>query len=79
MPTYLFEHPETKEEYTVFMSISERDQFVEDNPDHTQLVYGFPADADSYRLGRTKPADGFKDLLGQINRNNIGANIRTFK
>lgn len=79
MPTYKFLNPDTNEEYLITMSISERDQYIIDNPTHTQLVHGFPADADSYRLGRTKPADGFRDLLTQINKNNHGADIRTFK
>lgn len=61
------------------MSISERTKFLEDNPDVVQLVNGFPADADSVHLGRTKPSDGFRDLLGQIKTNNIGSNIKTFK
>ena len=80
MPTYLFKNPDTGKEYKLFMKISERDQYVIDNPTHEQLVYGFPADADSFRIGRTKPADGFKDLLGQIKKNSgRKANINTFK
>ena len=79
MPTYLFKNNSTGREEKIFMSISERDKYVVENTHMTQLVHGFPSDADSYRLGRTKPADGFKDLLGQINRNNYGANVRTFK
>jgi hypothetical protein len=77
MPTYRFKRG--KKEWVEFMSISERTQFLEDNPDVEQLVHGFPADADSFKLGRTKPADGFRDLLGQIKKNNIGSNIKTFK
>ena len=61
------------------MTISERTKFLEDNPDVTQLVHGFPSYSDTVTLGRTTPSDGFKDLLKQIKKNNIGSKINTFK
>ena len=59
------------------MTISERTQFLEDNPDVEQLVNGFPGFTDSVHLGRTKTADGFNDLMKQIKKNNHGADIKT--
>jgi hypothetical protein len=79
MPTYLFEDTNTGEEIEISMKISERDPYLEANPHMRQLVNGFPADVDSYRIGRTKPSDGFKDLLTHIKKNNQGSKIRTFK
>lgn len=77
MPYYKFR--QGKRTWREFMTISERTKFLSENPDVEQLIDGFPADADSVKLGRTKPADGFKDLLKQIKRNNIGSKINTFK
>lgn len=77
MPYYKFRRG--KKVWEEFMKISERDAFLEENPDVEQMINGFPADADSVHLGRTKPADGFKDLLKQIKTNNRGSKINTYK
>lgn len=61
------------------MSISERTQYLADHPHIEQLVHGFPGAVDSVKIGRTKPSDGFSDLLKQIKKNNIGSDINTFK
>lgn len=78
MPTYRFRDKNTDEVFEKFMSISERDAYVKEN-DHLEQVpnAGF-AYVDTVKLGRTKPADGFKDLLKQIKKNNIRSNINTF-
>jgi len=77
MPYYKFRKGERT--WREFMTISERTNFLAENPDVEQLIDGFPADADSVKLGRTKPADGFRDLLKQIKKSNIGSKINTFK
>ena len=43
MPTYLFLNTETNEQFEQFMTISERDKFVSDNPKIEQLVNGAPS------------------------------------
>tara|TARA_Y100000310_G_scaffold334748_2_gene415172 strand:+ start:2475 stop:2711 length:237 start_codon:yes stop_codon:yes gene_type:complete len=68
MPTYLFHNTETGEEYEEFMTISERNVFVKDNPHITQLVNGAPAIGDPMRLGVTRIDDGFKNRLQEIKR-----------
>ena len=75
MPEYLFERD--GKEWTQWMTISERTKFLEENPDVTQLVNGFPSDGDSVKLGRTKTDDSFNDLLKQIKKNNVGSTIQT--
>lgn len=67
MPEYLFHNKETNEEWTEWMSISERDAFLESNPHVEQLVHGAPMVA--YRAGqRTKPDDSFRDVLKEVKK-----------
>lgn len=50
MPTYLFLNKETKEEYELSMSISERETYLKDNPHVEQLVNGFPGVARTHHV-----------------------------
>lgn len=38
MPTYSFKDKTTGEEFDVFMSISELDKYLEEHPEHIQLL-----------------------------------------
>lgn len=78
MPEYKFHNKETNEEWTEWMSISERTKFLADNPHIEQLVYGAPAV--TYRAGqRTKPDDGFRDVLREVKKKHgRRANVNTF-
>jgi hypothetical protein len=78
MPTYRFKNTKTGEVYEEFMKISERDSFLEENPDIEQLVYGAPGLADAARIGRMKPSDGFRDVLREIKKKNKGSTINEF-
>lgn len=77
MPTYRWLNPETGEEWDEFMSMTERDQFVKDNPHLQQVPNASFAFVDTVRLGRTKPDAGFRDLVKQIKKNNRGSTIQT--
>jgi hypothetical protein len=68
MPTYLFKDINTEEEQELFMSITERDKYLEDNPHITQLVHGAPSIGDPIRLGLRKPDDAFRDRLKDIKK-----------
>ncbi len=68
MPTYLYKDINTGEEQELFMSITERSKYLEDNPHMTQLVHGAPALGDSIRLGLKKPDDAFRDRLKEIKK-----------
>jgi hypothetical protein len=58
------------EEYEIFMSISDRTKYLEDNPNIEQLVNGFPMTADPTRImGMHKPDNEFRDLLKTIHKN----------
>ena len=65
MPTYVFETAEG-EVFEEFMTISELDQYLLDNPTYKQLVSA-PALISGVT---TKPCDGFRDLLKDIKKRN---------
>lgn len=64
----MFRNINTGEEQELFMSITERDKYLEDNPDITQLVHGAPSIGDAIRLGLRKPDNGFRDRLREIKK-----------
>lgn len=63
-PTYLFKNNETGEEFEEFMFISDLDEYLNTNPNLTQLVNGAPL-IHSGR-GMVKPDSGFRDILSEI-------------
>ena len=69
MPTYTFRHPETEEEITEVMSISE----MEDKEAKGWIVVpAAPFIGDSVRQGLKKPSDGFRDILRTIKKRHKG-------
>ena len=75
MPYYYFEQPEG-EEITLFMTISEYDQYVIDNPTHKQLIKGAPSQGDPFR--RKKPDGVFRERLQEIQKAHKKGTINTF-
>lgn len=79
MPTYSFLNNKTGEEFTEFMSISELDNFLKENPDIVQLVNGAPMLVSGVNQ---KPDQGFRDLLKDIKKKHSGgltkSTINTF-
>lgn len=73
MPNYTFRNNETDEVFDITMSISERDQYVQNNPHLTQLITGAPSIGDPHRLGRKKPDEGFRDVLRNIKSHHPGS------
>jgi len=67
MPTYNFHNNSTGEEYALFLTLSEREEYLKNNPHITQMV-GAPA-LHSGR-GIKKPDQGFRDLLKHIKKGN---------
>lgn len=78
MPTYIFKNNETDEVYEVFMGISERDQFIIDNPGVTQLPPNSLTVVDPVRLGRMKPSDSFRDIIRNIKKEHHGSKVNTW-
>lgn len=66
MPTYNFKHIDTGEVSEHTMSISQLDEFKAANPDLQQVHLSAPKlSRDS---GRTKPDEGFRDVLKSIKK-----------
>lgn len=62
MPTYTFRNNETEEEFTTIMSLSEREEFLENNP-HIKQCLATPGFADPVRMGVRKIDRSFNDVL----------------
>lgn len=75
MPTYSFRNKETGEEFDKFMRISERDPFLEENPQFESILTT-AAFGDSVRLGVTKRDTGFKNVLQQIHERTPGSDLK---
>jgi hypothetical protein len=73
MPTYNFKNNETDEITEIRMSISERDQFVKDNPHLTQILLKPPMVDAGGRLSVGKPDSGFRDVLKNIKSHHPGS------
>jgi hypothetical protein len=80
IPSYTFLNRDTNEQWTETMSMSAREQFLNDNPHVEQLIVSAPSYvADSTRVGvNAKPNNHFRDRLKQIAKNNPGNRINTF-
>lgn len=82
MPTYQFRNNKTGVEWEEFMGISEADRYLEENPDVERLVNGAPMIVSSAMGGKTKPDDGFRDLLKDMKKKHSGgftkSTINTF-
>ena len=70
MPNYTFKNKETEEVIELNMKISERDEYVKNNPHMQQLITGAPAIGDSVRLGIRKTDGEFNSLLKHIKKGN---------
>lgn len=77
MPFYTFMNTETDEKIEITMKISERDEYVKNNPHMKQLITGAPSLGDSVRLGLRKHDDGFNDVLKNIKSHHYKSNINT--
>ena len=75
MPTYEFRNKETGEITEAFMKISERDQYLKDNPHLESIMTQAPAMGDPVRLGVTKKDTGFKEVLQKIHEKTPGSQL----
>lgn len=66
MPTYSFYCSDSDRQFEQFMSISELDLFLKQNPNITQLVNGAPMIHSGRGLG--KPDAGFRDILKNMKK-----------
>lgn len=74
MPTYTFHDKNTGKEWTDIMSMSEREEFLKNNPHVEQLIVSAPPLVDPTGLSvkgvKNKPDGGFRDLLKTIKKGN---------
>jgi hypothetical protein len=66
MPTYAVEHKVTKENKDVTLTLSEYDQWFEDNPDWVNVSWRTPPGFIGGRGDHAKPDAGFKEVLSKI-------------
>ena len=76
MPTYSFRNKDTNEVTTEFLTLKEREQFLQDNPNFDQLLTA-PAYADSVRLGVRKIDRSFNDVLIKAKKAHLHSTIDT--
>lgn len=67
MPTYNFLNTETGEEFETLMKISEREEFLKNNP-HIQPILMAPAIVSGVTTSNSgnKVPDGFKEVLAKV-------------
>lgn len=68
MPRYTFRDPETGEEDTKEMKISEYDDFVAANPNLQRVYDSAFGIGDPIRMGVTRTPDSWKSLLKHVNK-----------
>jgi len=78
MPTYTFKNNDTNEVFEKTMKIAERDQYVQNNPNLTQVITGAPSIGDPVRLGIRRPDDNFRDVLKNVKHHHKKDNINTW-
>jgi len=75
MPTYNFRNKDTGEETEITMSMSELDQYKEDNPHLQQFLTRAPGI--SRGVGTTRQFDsGFKEVLQKIDERAPGSELK---
>jgi hypothetical protein len=65
MPTYTYEDTKTGEVFELTMRISERDEFVKDNPHLKQLITGAPMVVSGVGSGGVKPGGGLDEIFSK--------------
>ena len=78
MPTYNFKHIETNEIIEKVMKISERDNFLKENPSYEPVIITAPSLGDPIRLGIKKPDAGFKEVLSKAKEAHPKSTINTW-
>jgi hypothetical protein len=76
MPVYDFKNIKTDEVVTHYLTIKERSEFLDANPDYKQLLCAPPM-GDSVRLGVRRHDDNFNDVLKNVKSHHRGSNIQT--
>jgi hypothetical protein len=78
MPIYSVKDTNTEDVFDVNMKFTDFEQYLNDNPNITQVFTKFPALGDSVRLGKRKPDNGFRDVLKTVSENHKKNIINTW-
>jgi hypothetical protein len=80
MPTYSFRNKETLEEFDKFLKMSERETYLEENPEIEQIHRKTASLIDPMNagLGKARPDAGFRDVLKKIKSHHKINNINDF-
>ena len=76
MPRYSFIDTETGNEFTEFMTLAERKDYLHENP-HIRQQLSVPSIGDSVRLGVKKVDRNFNDILVKTKEKHLHSNIKT--
>ena len=72
MPTYEFRNKDTGEIFEKVMKISQKEQYLADNPHVESWITVAPSMGDPVRLGVTKHDSGWKETLAKISERTSG-------
>jgi hypothetical protein len=80
MPNYSFRNVVDGTEFDLFMSMSDKDKYLEENKDSIiQIITKAPSFGDTVSLGIKKPDQGFRDVLREIKKAHPrGGGVNTF-
>jgi hypothetical protein len=76
MPTYKFKNNETGEEFEKFMKMSEREQFLIDNPEVSQMAV--PTRIVHEAGTNLRVDDGFREVVSKIKNTYKINNIKSY-
>ena len=65
MPTYSFIDTDTEEEFEIFMSMSDREEFLKENPSVKPIMLSAPALVRGTNSNNKVP-EGFKEVLSKV-------------
>jgi hypothetical protein len=77
MPRYTFVNTKTDEVFDDFMTISQMETYLEENP-HIRQEIGTPLIVSGVSSGRNKPDSGFRDILKTIKKRHPRSKVNTF-
>jgi len=77
MPLYEFQDKDTNDIHEVFMKMSEKPQYLLNNPNLIAIISSAPAICDSVIVGVKKVDGGFKDVLAKIHERSPGSTLNT--
>jgi hypothetical protein len=75
LPTYTFKNTETGEVFDRVMKISEREEYLKENP-NIETVISAPALMSPLSLSGIKPPSGFKEVLQNIHNRSPGSQLK---